>query len=101
MGFYAEQSFLVEVASMFELQHAGVMNHTGSGLVGIANRSISKCIGDLEMILPNVEAVVSAAVDIPRFFENLSQLSLKSFWTATNSVEEALEGLPKGSCNIP
>ncbi|CAK9275939.1 unnamed protein product [Sphagnum jensenii] len=101
MGFYAEQSFLVEIASMFEWQHAGVMNHTGSGLVGsIANRSISKCIGDLEMILPNVEAVVSA-VDIPRFFENLSQLYLKSFWTATNSVEEAVEGLPKGSCNIP
>lgn len=44
MGFYDEQSFLVEIASMFELQHAGVMNHTGSGLVGIANRSISKCI---------------------------------------------------------
>jgi len=34
MGFYAEQSFLVEIASMFELQHAGVMNQTGSGLVG-------------------------------------------------------------------
>jgi hypothetical protein len=45
MGFYNEQSFLVEITSMFELQHAGVMNHTGSGLVGIANRSISKCIG--------------------------------------------------------
>jgi hypothetical protein len=47
MGFYDEQSFLVEITSMFELQHAGVMNHTGSGVVGIANRSISKCIGDL------------------------------------------------------
>jgi hypothetical protein len=70
MGFYDEQSFLVEIASIFELQHAGVKNHTGSGVVGIANRSISKCIGDLRMILPN-------------------------------SVEEALEGLPKGSCNIP